>query len=610
MGDFAPDIPPGIVLDDTPFSVARGAWRDCNLVRFWRGRAEVVGGWERLQVDLLTGVCRAVLAWTDGIGANYVAWGTHSALQVNYGGDFATITPAYRYAATLLGAAPFAVTNGSPVVTVTHPLHGLATGAQVNVSGAAAVGGITPTGNYTITVTTPSAYTITHGSNAGATTTGGGAAVVVQPTEAFAAGSVDGTGGAGYGTGTYSTGPYSAPSTADYFPRTWSLATWGAQLMACPRGGSIYWWQGSTATPAAGLRNAPKRSTVILVTPQRQVMAFGTEEEATGVFNPLCIRASDIRNPELWATAADNNAQEEILTGSGRIVSAKVVGEAILVWSDRALYVGTFTGDPGRGWRFDCVAEQCGLIGVNAAAVVGQRAFWISPEGMVFGYMLGGEPFNCLSPVAVDMMDNLATVQADKIVASTFAARGEVRFDYPDDRDGPDGSGGLECSRYVAFNYAEPIPKQPQGTFAWGRGTLARSAYIDAGPQGFPIGVAPTGEVYFHERNNSADGAAFSAWLESADLYADESDHLHAELREWAPDFQGQTCPVQLTLYGRPEPKAAEKAYGPWVCGVTDTRKPLRARGRLVRLRFESFAAVNFWRVGRPVFDVLVTGKR
>ncbi|MCA3734361.1 MAG: hypothetical protein INE97_03320 [Phenylobacterium sp.] len=80
----------------------------------------------------------------------------------------------------LLNPNPFSVTNGSPVVTVTQAAHGLATGDTITIAGAAAVGGITPSGAYQVTVLTSSTYTITHGSNATSTTTGGGSGVTVQ----------------------------------------------------------------------------------------------------------------------------------------------------------------------------------------------------------------------------------------------------------------------------------------------------------------------------------------------------------------------------------------------------------------------------------------------
>ena len=75
---------------------------------------------------------------------------------------------------------PFTTVNGQPTVTVSHPDHGLQNGDTVTISGSAAVGGITPSGLYTATVTNANTYTITHGSSATSGVTGGGSAVLAQ----------------------------------------------------------------------------------------------------------------------------------------------------------------------------------------------------------------------------------------------------------------------------------------------------------------------------------------------------------------------------------------------------------------------------------------------
>ena len=80
----------------------------------------------------------------------------------------------------LLNPNPFSVTISSPTVTVTQAAHGLATGDTITIAGAAAVGGITPSGAYQVTVLTANTFTVTHGSNATSTATGGGSNVTVQ----------------------------------------------------------------------------------------------------------------------------------------------------------------------------------------------------------------------------------------------------------------------------------------------------------------------------------------------------------------------------------------------------------------------------------------------
>ena len=78
-------------------------------------------------------------------------------------------------------------------------------------------------------------------------------------------------------------------------------------------------------------------------------MAFGCNEEASGVFNPRCIRFSDIEDPTDWTSTATNNADEFILQGSGIIVGAQLVGDYIFVWTNNEMYLGTYDPSLERG---------------------------------------------------------------------------------------------------------------------------------------------------------------------------------------------------------------------------------------------------------------------
>jgi len=92
-----------------------------------------------------------------------------------------TITTASSASATTLGTAPLAVTNGSPTVTVTQVGHGLAVGQSITIAGAAAIGGITPNGTFTVaSVTDADTYTYTFTSNATSTVASGGGNAVTE----------------------------------------------------------------------------------------------------------------------------------------------------------------------------------------------------------------------------------------------------------------------------------------------------------------------------------------------------------------------------------------------------------------------------------------------
>lgn len=667
-------IKPGLNSDDTTYAAA-GAWADCNNVRFWEGSPQTVGGWESLTTELLSGVCRSAFPWTDNIGALNVGFGTHSHLQVWVGGSKGDITPTLALPSLTLAGAPVAVTNGSAVMTITVPLHGLETGEQIEVSGDIGVGRVTPAGLYPITVTDENTFTITAASNvqlskalgsnplavtngspvvtvtevghkisdgtsitvSGATAVGGvtpngtfaakridadhysftftssatsaaagggaavavtvpamgGAGMVLAPQRAFAPGAVDGTGGAGYGTGAYSVGGYSEPSTTDYFPRTWAQGAWGQQLLASPRGGTIYLWDNDLEEVAKPLTNAPARVSHMVVAPQDMIFALGCNEEASGKFNPMCVRHSGVRKNTQWRTGSDTTAREYILPGGGRIVAGRFIGPYLLVWTDHSLFLGTWLGSLQQPWRFDRVAQNCGLIGPNAVVVVDQAAYWPSGNGQFYRYALGGgvQPIPC--QIRADFFDNLTPAQADKIVGSSISRFNEVRWDYPDNRD------GVENSRYVALSL---------GGQGWYRGKMGRSAFVDAGPSSDPIGVTPQGNIYWHERGNSADGQPLKWHIETADQYLSE-DQTALVLGIW-PDVKGQVGPIGLSIFSRFKPQGDETSKGPFQMAAGEDKVDLRCSGRLFRLRFSGESMPSFARIGQVVVNLAPAGKR
>lgn len=685
MARFPLMPPPGIQVDNTTFS-SEGAWWDCDKVRFWRDRPQAVGGWEPFMGPALTGVCRTAMPWKDNAGALNVAFGTHSSLEVYYGGELFDITPTLAAPARVLssnpitatnasavfsirmpghglvttnsviitGAAPagtrvingtysvtridddnFTVTfgsnatttalannplttlNASKIVTVTHTAHGLTDGATVVIAGAVAVGGITPNGTFVIDVIDANSYEFQFTANATSAATGGGASVTefasiaggdtvtIAPQAAFAVGAINGSDGAGYGAGYYGTGLYGLPTAEQFYLRTWSLASYGESLMANPRGGTIYWWQNDTAQRAAALLNAPAQVVFTLVTPQRQVLAFGCNEELSGVFNPMCIRGSDIEDPENWTTSTSTNAFEQILEGGGRLVGARINAYGIFVWTDTALYQATFLGDPGQTYRFDKLGSNCGLIGPNAAVVAGQVAYWIGQDRQFYSCVLGGVPQIIPSPVQREFVDNLALGQQDKIVASSIAQYGEIWWHYPDVRDmvttTTDGMiPGLENSRYMSLSYIG------QG---WARGTLSRTAFVDASPATSPIGIDYDGASFYHERGQYANGSAINWFIESADYYLGEADNT-LEIQGVWPDFEDQVGAIQMTMTTRLYPQGNEYVRGPYSISPNRGRRDFRASGRVARVRIASNSAPSYARLGKLEFDAQRRGLR
>lgn len=431
----------------------------------------------------------------------------------------------------------------------------------------------------------------------------GGQLYDVTPT-GLAAGQTDGTGQAGYSTGAYGVGGYGLPSTTDYFPRTWSLAAWGQKLVASPRGGTLYEWSNDPSAKALAVANAPAQITAMLVSPQRQVFALGCSQEVGGVFNPLCLRHSGIGDETSWSTDATSSstAREYVLPGGGRIVAGKFVGRYLLIWTSHSLFLGTYVGQVAQVWSFNKVADRCGLVGPNAVAVLGSTAYWLSPDLQFLSYALGQSVAPIACPIRDDFADNLTPSQADKIVCSTLAEYSEVRWDYPDQRD------GLENSRYLGLAVDGP------DAGSWFRGeTLqgvnpARTAMTDAGPAPYPIGCTADGHAYWEEKGWSADAAPLPWFVETADIYLDPAVETMAT-QVW-PDISEQRGPVQMTFTTRPRPQAPETQVASVTVAPGESVFAIRGKGRLWRLKYSGYSAPSSARIGRIVVLVTPCGRR
>lgn len=419
--------------------------------------------------------------------------------------------------------------------------------------------------------------------------------VDLTPTSGFTVGQIDGTGGSGYGTGAYGLGDYGEPSTVDYFPLTWSFGNYGQSLIANPRNQGIFQWNNDTAVKPALLTNAPARCTIVTVTPTRQIMALGCTNTG-GTFDPLCIRISDAENITVWNIATSNLADQITLDGGGRIVGCAWLGESLSVWTNNGLWSGRFTGSYEQPWKFDKVADDCGLMGPNAVAVLNQVAYWMAPTGRVFACGVGGIPQMLTLGIDADIANNIAPAQFDKIVLSTIGKFGEVICFYPDARD------GYENSRYFAF--------QPASGLAY-PGRMARTAWCDIGAanDAYPIGISFAGDVYYHEKGISAAGLPLTGYLESSVIALDDSDTVWL-ISSVRPDFKDQVGPVAMTIMARLYPQDTDAIYGPYTFVSGQNKVDMLASGRFVSFRLDFSSYPSFWRLGSLSVDAKPTGTK
>ena len=229
---------PGVNKENTRYTNEMG-WYDSDKIRFRQGTPEKIGGWVRISASTFVGSCRSLWGWVTLGAANLVGVGTNLQFYIANGGAYYDITPV-RSLSTLTN--PFATTNLSTTVTVTDAAGGYITNDYVTFTGATAVGGLTISGEYQITVTGSTTYTIQAASAATSTATGGGTVYAVYQINVGPAYAVPLI---GWGAGAWGSGSWGIGSTSSNSLRLWSQSNFGEDLIFGPRGGPIYYWDAS-----------------------------------------------------------------------------------------------------------------------------------------------------------------------------------------------------------------------------------------------------------------------------------------------------------------------------------------------------------------------------
>jgi hypothetical protein len=226
---------PGVNRENTRYT-NEGGYYESDKIRFRRGTPEKIGGWQRISTNTFLGICRSLWNWVTLGGINLVGVGTNVKFYLEAGADYYDITP-IRAQVTLTN--PFTTYVSSPIVQVTDASGGYSDGDYVSFYGGTAVGGLTIFGEYQITVTGATTYTITASSNASSNAVGGGtvyALYQINVGPAFVVPLV------GWGAGPWGGGVWGIGQASTDAIRLWSQQNYGEDLVFGPRGGAIYYW--------------------------------------------------------------------------------------------------------------------------------------------------------------------------------------------------------------------------------------------------------------------------------------------------------------------------------------------------------------------------------
>ena len=633
------DIQPGLIQDETKFKARQGGYNSVNNVRPHDGGMEVIGGWERfVYTQVLSGKCRGIHSWRDSSGEVNFAFGTHTNLYRWKGGQLYDITPTDFVAGNEDGfgggghgvgawnAGAFGIASEGVYYPLTWTLQNYGEWLVANARGQKIwvhKGDMTSPAVELAPRTT--IYDADFSSYADQTafdvdyTRGAGWAFDATADEADCDGSqtsesdlersVTGltigeryrvtvtydslSGGAvsAYGSGSEGVANSEASGTVSVvFIATSTSHNIGARADAD--------FIGSVTDVTVEQMGAPEMAETILVTPSRQICAYGCEEELGIVPNPRCQRWCDIEGVTDWTTKATNNAGEFVHQGTGRLVRAMKVGQVIGVWTDRELIWQIFRGLPGQTWQFNPAGDNCGLVGPNAVAVLGSQAFWCGPDFVFYTAVLGQQAVALPSPIDRTFRDAQVHAQEEKIFCSTISKYNEVWWFYPHEDDETD-----ECSRYYALATREGRSGR------WFSGEMERTAMCDSAPFEYPVAVDPDGKIFLHERGKSAAGNPIIWHAETSDIYVSESRRV-LQVREIRPDLHDQEGPVKFTMKTKDVPQGDIIVHDTITIEPSEDFVDFRVSGAILSFRWDGDALGGTARLGKPVFDVTQRGRR
>jgi len=433
------------------------------------------------------------------------------------------------------------------------------------------------------------------------------------------------------------------PASSDFTidPGLWILDNYGTKLIALIYNGKCFEWDASAANAtgnrATVLPNAPTASRHVLVsTPDRHLVFFGTE---TTVGDPttkddMFIRFSDqesIDQTDSYTVRAENTAGTQRLADGSKIMGAIKGRDAIYVWTDTALFLMKFVGQPFT-FSFEQVGTNCGLFGKNACVEVDGSSYWMSENGF-FTYDGQLKSMPCL--VEDYVYDSINDTSRDLINCGLNNLFGEINWFYCSE-------GSNLVDRVVTYNYLDSSAKQP----IWTTGSLDRTAWQDSSVFNKPHATYYTSTdndsfdvtgntdgitIYYNQETGTdqvnAGGVvtAIQANILSGDFDITQKRSSTGQvvgtpdlrgdgeyimrISRFIPDFINQTGTTQVSFTTRAYPNSTPTTTN-FPIDSTTTFKSTRIRARSIALKVSNTGSNQDWKLGTFRLDVAPGGMR
>jgi hypothetical protein len=535
-------------------------------------------------------------------------------------------------ALTLLTPVTFAATNGSPVIVVTTPAHGLLNGAYVVFKDAVGLGGnITATvlnQEYIITYISSTTFSITASINANASDTGNGGPNTIAAYELNPAPATQVPLG-GWGSGPWGVGTWGIGSPPFSNLRLWSQSNFGEDLIFAPRDGGIYYWDAAggittRGVPLGSLTGASDVPTIQKFTfvsdISRFVFAFGCNDYGSAIQSPMLIRWSDQESAVNWTPSATNQAGSIQFSHGSELITCLQTRQEIVVWSDSAIYSLQYAGPPVV-WRSELLGDNTSIVSPNAAATASGVVYWMGVDKF---YKYDGRVQTLRCDLRQYIFSDINQSQYQQVFAGTNEGFNEVWWFYCSQYEADGTTLNSTINRYVIYNYAEDI---------WYYGTLGRTAWLDSGLRDYPLAATYNNNLVDHELGNDDDETgtpiAIAASISSSEFDIDDG-HNFGFIWRVIPDltFRNSTgdltpqctmtlLPMQNSGSGFNEPLSTNSTSGAAIQRIAKVpieeftgQVYIRVRGRQIIFKVESDRLGTAWQLGAPRIDIKSDGRR
>jgi len=376
----------------------------------------------------------------------------------------------------------------------------------------------------------------------------------------------------------------------------WSLDNWGGFLVASPIKSGIFYYDPLGGSDHANvIPNAPLVNEGFFVAmPERQVIAYGTT--FNGIQDPLLVRWTDVGNFTNWVATVSNQAGSFRIPKGSRIVGAMQGPQQGLLWTDTHLWSMQYINLP-LVYSFNEIGSGCGLIGHKAMGTLAGIVYWMSQSQF---YMLAGGGVQSIPcPVWDVIFQDIDEDYLGNIRCAPNSRFGEISWYYP-----TTGSNGVP-TKYVKYN---TLLQQ------WDFGTLTRTAWIDQGVFGPPIGAGGDSVIYQHETSQDANGFPMDSFVQTGYFALNEGDNMTFIDQVW-PDMKwgyyggSNNATVQITFYAADYPGQTPKVYGPYSISQTTQYISPRIRARLISIKISGSQVATFWRMGNIRYRLQPDGK-